>query len=188
MLVIHHRVQDKPTARAKYAEIDVMMTADRVVVCRHDHTYCGKTVWSQDYDEGMGPTLKHLASLCPAKLFVELKLGSLHMGAGLLDFEQQVVAQAPDAFAYLSFDYGSLYRVRRYTDAPLILNVSDNRLPATALVLKELVQAVCVPVPQLIHHSIAHDIPLYVYNVEDPAQVRGQSIEGVITDHPELWK
>ena len=188
MLVIHHRVQDAAEIRAPFAEIDVMMTADRVVVCRHDHIYEGETVWSQRYVPGMGPTLTEFVIRCPAKLFVELKLGSLHMGAGLKDFEQQVVAQSPGAFAYLSFDYGSLYRVRQNTKAPLLLSVHDHRLPAPVSAIKEVAQAICVPVSQMAFYSHVHDLPMYVYNVKDPAEIGDKSVQGVITDYPELWR
>lgn len=189
MLVIQHRAQDDQEIRAEYAEIDVMMTEDRVVVCRHDHRYKGVPVWSQNYVPDMGPTLKDFVEACPAKLFVELKLGSLHVDAGIKDFEQQVLVQSPGAFAYLSFDFRSIYELRKLApNATLLANAHGIRLPAPFHNLRHFANGICVPLLHATHHLRAHDLPTYVYGVNGPSEVAYMPIKGVITDYPELWK
>lgn len=187
-MIIHHRAQDVPKIRAKYAEIDVMMCNDFTVVCRHDHEYEGKAIWEQPYSYGMGPTLKDFLLRTTAELIIELKMPSNHRGAGLKVFEKAVASLAPDAFAFSSFDWACLVRLRDLLpDAVLIANTHDNRLPATVPQIATIANGVAVPKSWLQHHMIAHRLPTFVYGVNDPSEVTDERVVGIITDHPEKW-
>lgn len=191
MLIIQHRAQDaeKISDRADLVEVDVMMTADAQIVCRHDHIYEGRPVWEQNYDDGMGRTLQRFIALAGSdRLIIELKLPELHWAAGLEHFEKVVTFIKPFPVAFSSFSVASLVKIRRDSPVGLIANTHDNRLPAPVADLATLVSAVAVPKSDLLSHSEHHNLPLFVYTANSPADLPESRATGVFTDHPENWK
>lgn len=192
MLIIHHRVQDAGIAglEADHAEVDVMMTADSVAVCRHDHIYEGRAVWEQEYAQDMGPTLAQFTLAYTGELIVELKMPESHWQAGLKFFEKVVLAVAPEAM-FASFSVASLAKLRKLDeDAVLIANTHNNRLPDTVDNLMRYVNGIAVPLSQLEHHVSNNKFPLFVYTVNDPDELRlpeDHNVIGVFTDYPEKW-
>lgn len=193
MKIIQHRAQDAQfTEPPEAMEVDVMMTADRAVVCRHDHIYEGKPVWTQNYTAAMGPLLEDFSRGYTGILIVEIKLPELHWADGVKEFEEEVLILTRfHNRGFCSFSPASLHKIRRLqSDSYLIANTHDERLPDSESNLKTYADAVAAPLPYFNNHEQC-SLPLYVYTVNSPDALSDRlrnRLEGVFTDHPEVWK
>lgn len=187
MMIVQHRAQDSGiNARADMVEVDVMMTMDRHLVCRHDHIYGLDPVWHQRYTPDMGPLLMEFMESTDKPLLLELKLPELHWEAGRDDFEVAIINTAPNA-AFCSFSLASLYKIRKIRPTSrLVLNLWDKRLPDYGTIAN----AIAVPTGY-VDHYIGRDVPpLFVYTVNDPRVIHPENydkIEGLITDNPGVF-
>lgn len=184
MKIIQHRAQDSGIhARADMVEVDVLMTQDKHLVCRHDHIYGLDPVWCQIYNEDMGPLLFEFMEQTNKPLLIELKLPELHWEGGLRDFEVAVVDMAPNA-AYCSFSTASLYKLRKIRPtAKLVQNLWDKQHPNYG----RIADAYAVPTGYVDHYVNLDVPPLFVYTVNDPRVIHPENfdkIEGIITDNP----
>jgi glycerophosphoryl diester phosphodiesterase len=176
MELILHRAQDKEPqrwARLGYnaAEIDVMMTRDKVIVVRHDHIYDGLPVWEQDYVPDMGMRLEN-AYFDGVPLFIEVKLPESHpdmdeLASRLLD---ELVLHFNPRIVILSFSANFLHRLyfkHGEQDIPLVY-VDDGRRPVIPYEeMEKFLRGIAFPAQHIGVHSGAHNLPLFPYGTAE---------------------
>jgi glycerophosphoryl diester phosphodiesterase len=193
MMIIQHRAQDADfNAQADCAEVDVMMTSDGQVVCRHDHQFKGCDIWKQPYDPRMGPLFRDFVDAYSGKLIVETKLPELHWQGGSKDFELGVIDIAPPDAMFCSFSAAGLHKLRLMRpDATLIANFFSHDEPNTLLLITDNIEAFAVHLSDYKFFKDRYEIPIFVFTVNDPDEITLQQrreLAGVFTDHPERWR
>jgi glycerophosphoryl diester phosphodiesterase len=193
MMIIQHRAQDSTfNAQADCAEVDVMMTSDGQVVCRHDHLFEDKEVWSQPYKPEMGPLFRDFVDSYSGRLIVETKLPELHWQGGQKDFEMAVLEIAPKDAMFCSFSAAGLHKLRLMRhDATLIANFHSTEEPNVLLLITDNIEAFAVRLSDYKFFKERYEIPIFVFTVNDPDELNVQhrrELAGVFTDHPERWR
>lgn len=192
--VIGHRAQDMHPSKYQYCdmlEVDVMMTADREIVLRHDHKVDGTPVWEMRSDALRAPLLDDLVVEVPLPLFVELKLPEKHWQAGFEDFEERVLQLLRPKDVVLSFSAACCAKIKQLDpDRPVVQTLKDRRLPHTEEQVARYADGVCCHVNDLAWNAGSHSLPLFLYGDFSYSSIEKgvyPGIAGVIVDNPEVF-
>jgi glycerophosphoryl diester phosphodiesterase len=192
MELILHRAQDKEPqrwARLGYnaAEIDVMMTRDKVIVVRHDHIYDGLPAWEQDYVPDMGPRLiDYCVDGLP--LFIEVKLPESH--PDMDELASRLLLAVIDAkTVILSFSVNFLHRLyfkHGEQDIPLVYVDDGRRLVIPYEEMAKFLRGIAFPAQHIGVQAGAHSLPLFPYGTAEEIKkyippTAHSGIAGVIT-------